>query len=129
MGLLVLAIGHGRAAMGLDMGLYSRYALLTWPLVGGAYLVCAGAGSKWVPVGVCLVAVLAFLPNMGTGMTTGNAIREHYQRLGSDAREGMSAAELVDKHFPKSPNQFQEERAVRGIPLLRDAGVGVFAGK
>jgi hypothetical protein len=128
-GLLVLAIGHGRAAMGLDMGLYSRYALLTWPVVGGAYLLWARAGRKWVPAGLCVLAVLAFLPNMGTGMTTGNAVREHYQKMRADAVDGMATADLVEKHFPNSPNQFQEERAVRGIPLLKAAGVGVFAGK
>lgn len=127
--LLALAIGHGRAAMGPEMGLYSRYALLTWPLIGGAYLAWVRAGRKGVPAAVCLLTVLAFLPNMGTGMTIGQSIREHYRRMAADVAEGRSAAEIVAVHFPRSPNQFQEERAVRGIPLLQAAGIGLFAGK
>jgi len=129
LGLLVVAIGHGRAAIGLKMGLYSRYALLTWPLVGGLYLLAARAGRKKLTAGICLLAVLAFLPNMGTGMITGNTVREHYQKMWADTLKGMTATELVQTHFPNSPNQFQEERAIRGIPLLKSAGVGIFAGK
>src|SRR5262249_9169938 len=65
---VALAMGLGRGDFGPDMGLWSRYSLLTWPLLGAAYLVWVKAGQRWVPIALCLAATLAFPANMGTGM-------------------------------------------------------------
>ncbi|MBA4064451.1 MAG: hypothetical protein C0501_12205 [Isosphaera sp.] len=124
--LLVLAVGHGRAAMGPGMGLWSRYGLLTWPLLGAAYLVWVRAGREAVPMLMCFAASLAFVPNTGTGMAVGSAVRAGYDRIRADVRAGVPVAALVDRHLKGTG---QEGRAARGIPMLREAGVGVFAGK
>src|SRR5262249_9421900 len=107
--------------------LWSRYSLLTWPLLGAAYLVWVKAGQRWVPIALCLAATLAFPGNMGTGMLIGNGIREHYTKLESDVRAGLSAEEIVRKDVAEGPNAGQKERAIRGIPMLREAGIGIFA--
>jgi hypothetical protein len=124
---VALAIGLGRGAMGPEMGLWSRYSLLTWPLLAAAYLAWVKAGRKWVPVALCLVAVLAFPRNTGTGMQEGNYVRALYDRIQADAQSGLSAGEIVARDFPNSPNEDQEARAIRAIPLLRAARVGIFA--
>lgn len=123
---LALAIGIGRGSMGLDMGLWSRYSLLSWPLIGSAYLVWVKAGRKWVPIVFCVAAALAFPTNMGTGMVIGSGIREHYNHIESDERMGLPAEEIVRKRFPDSANSGQMDRAIQNIPLLKSAGIGLF---
>ena len=123
---VALAIGVGRAPMGLG-GLWSRYGLLAWPLLGAVYLVWAKAGRKWVPILLCFAAALAFPTNLGTGMLNGATIRTHYARLNIDSRLGFPAEAIVERNFPDSPNAGQVDRAIHGIPLLRAANVGTFA--
>jgi hypothetical protein len=128
-GALVLLIGYGRAAMGLGMGLYSRYGLLTWPLLAAMYLVWVKTGRKWVPIALCLAAALAFPPNMGTGMIVGNETHEQYEQIAIDMQRGLSAEEIYySEYFQRGPNATQGQRVLRGIPMLREAGIGVFAG-
>jgi hypothetical protein len=127
---LVAAVGVGRAGIGPDMGLWPRYALLTWPLLGAAYLVWVRAGRERVPMLMCFAAALAFVPNTVSGMAVGHAVRQHYDRAREDSRAGLSAEQLCRRvYFLKGPNAAQGERVTRGIPLLRGAGVGVYAGK
>jgi len=137
---VALAIGVGRSGWGAEMGLWSRYSLLTWPLLAAAYLVWVKIGrapssptvsraAKWVPVALCVVAALAFPANIGTGILNGAAIKSTYSAIEADARVGMGAAEIVAREFPKSAQSGQEDRAVHAIPLLRAARIGIFAGK
>jgi len=88
--------------------------------------VWAKAGRKWLPMGLCALAALAFPANMLTGLQNGTAIRASIMSLEVDARAGMPASYVVRRHLTGSG---QEERALRGIPLLRAAGIGAFAGK
>ena len=127
---LALAVGLGRAGLGSDMGLWSRYSLLTWPLIGVAYLVWVQHGrrvGKWVPVLLCLVAALVFPANTGAGMANGASIHNDYDAIGSAARRGASP-QAIAQQFKGTAHQGQEARAIRGIPMLRDAGIGLFAG-
>jgi hypothetical protein len=124
---VALAIGLGRGSMGTDMGLWSRYSLLTWPLLGGVYLAWAAAGRKWVPLLICTAAAFVFPANLGTGMLMGANVHEHYVRLTFAATAGAPAELIVEQLFPDSPNAGQVERALTGIPLLRAANVGIFA--
>jgi hypothetical protein len=123
---LAVAIGLGRGSMGMDMGLWPRYSLLSWPLLAAAYLVWVKAGRKWIPISFCVAAALAFPTNMFTGMREGLWIREHYDQIKNDASAGRSAVEIVERRFPGGPNASQAGRALEGIPLLRAAGIGVF---
>ena len=52
---VAIAIGAGRAGgdWGQDMGLWSRYSLLSWPLLSAAYLVWVKNEGKWVPMHPC----------------------------------------------------------------------------
>jgi hypothetical protein len=123
---LAVAVGIGRGSMGSDMGLWPRYSLLAWPLLGTAFLVWVKAGRKWVPIVFCVAAALAFIPNMGTGMQEGLRNRSHYEQIRNDVRAGFSAEQIVHKEFPKSRNSAQMDRAIQYIPLLRSAEIGVF---
>jgi hypothetical protein len=132
---VAVVIGVGRAAMGDDRGLWSRYSMLSWPLLAAVYLswVKYGPGTadgglrKWVPAVLCLAASAAFLPNTGTGMLIGAAARARNIEMETDARAGMPADQFVEKHFPNTYDTGQDERAKRYIPLLREAHIGIFA--
>jgi len=124
---VALAIGFGRGSMGNDMGLWSRYSFLTWPLLGAVFLVWVKAGEKWVPMLFCLASALAFTPNLGTGVILGSSIREHYQKMEIDTLQGIPVESIVVRNFPESPNVGQTDRAIHGIELLRNANVGIFS--
>lgn len=126
---VALAIGVGRSGMGGDMGLWSRYSMLSWPLLAAAYLVWVKRGRKWVPVALCVFAALVFLGNTGTGMQNGAAVKSRYSAIEADAALGLSAEQIVARQFPGSHQAGQEQRAVHAIPMLRAARVGIFAGK
>jgi hypothetical protein len=128
---VALAVGVGRAAMGEGMGLWSRYAMQSWPLLAAAYLAWLrfgpGAARKWVPAALCVVSVLFFLRNTGEGMHAGAIAAARNSAMEHDARTGVPDAEIVRRHFPRSRDDGQEERAVRYIPLLREENVGIYA--
>lgn len=126
---VALAIGVGRAGMGGDMGLWSRYSMLSWPLLVAAYLVWVKLRRKWVPVALCVFTALVFLGNTGTGMQNGAAVKSRYSAIEADAALGLSAEQIVARQFPGSHQAGQEQRAVHAIPMLRAARVGIFAGK
>lgn len=123
---VALAIGVGRAPMGLD-GLWSRYAFLAWPLLGTIYLVWVKARRKWVPVLLCVAAAIAFQTNNLTGVVFGSRIRTHYDQVENDSIRRVPAELIVERNFPGSSNSGQRERAVRGIPMLQAANIGIFA--
>lgn len=123
---LAAAIGIGRGSMGSDMGLWPRYSLLVWPLLGTVFLIWVKAGKKWVPMIFCTASALAFPSNMVTGMQIGAENLSHYRQIENDARAGLSAEEIVRKDFPRSRNASQMDRAVKNIPLLRSEGIGIF---
>jgi hypothetical protein len=128
---VAVAIGVGRANFpnGEKMGLWARYSLLTWPLLAATYLVWVKSGRKWPPIVLCVAAALVFPTNTGTGLLAGAAERSQYSVMAADAARGASAEQIVEKDFPGSAQGPQAERAVRAIPMLRAAGVGIFAGK
>jgi hypothetical protein len=132
---VALAIGLARAEWGADrVLLFARYSLLTWPLLAIVYLVWVKLGRKWVPIALCVVAALAFPGNTGTGMVNGAVVKSDYAAIEADVATGLSAEEIVNekderRRFPKSHQGAQRERAIRAIPLLRQARIGIFAGK
>jgi hypothetical protein len=129
---VAVAVGIGRADLG---GLWSRYAMQSWPLLGAAYLAWLkfGSGSpekgsrKWVPVVMCMAATVAFLPNTGVGMSVAVDAQRRNTSMEADAKGGAPPEGFVRKHFPESRDAGQEDRGIRYIPLLRDANVGIFA--
>jgi hypothetical protein len=130
---VALAIGVGRG-WGATMGLWSRYSLLAWPLLATTYLVWARLGGKWVPVALCVAAALAFPANTGTGMMVGAAVKGEYSAVAADAAAGLPAEQIADaeeQRHRRSPATvhvvLQRERAIRAIPMLRAARVGLFA--
>lgn len=131
---VALAVGVGRAGFDTweQMGLWSRYSMLSWPLLATAYLAWAKLGGKWVPVALCVAAALAFPGNTGTGMTNGAAVRGDYTEIAADAAAGLSAEQITDetdprRAFPRSHHGAQKDRALRAIPLLRRDRIGIFA--
>ncbi|MDW8243073.1 MAG: hypothetical protein RMJ88_07655 [Thermogemmata sp.] len=123
---LTLVIGLGRAGFGDTMGLWPRYALLSWPLLGLAYLVAVRHHLRVVCQLLCLGMALTFPENLMQGLNHGAAILAYHQDLARDAHAGWSAQELVERHFPNSFNAGQMDRGRVAIPLLREAGIGIF---
>ncbi len=125
---VAVAIGVGRGGWGGGMGLWSRYALLAWPLLATAYLVWVKLGRKWVPIGLCVAAALAFPANTGFGMGNGAKIFGDYAEIEAQARSGLTAEQIARGDvFSNSHHASQADRAARAIPLLRRARVGIFA--
>jgi hypothetical protein len=127
---LAAAVAVGRSGFDHpEMGLWSRYGLLAWPVLFVAFLTFTGASDadgRWVQPALAVVAV-AFLPvNTYYGLDRGVGHDRWLTALTTDARAGMPAPELVEKHLAESG---QTERAVRGIPMLREAGVGPFGAR
>jgi hypothetical protein len=69
-----------------------------------------------------------FPSNTGAGMMHGAQVHNGYVEIAADVRAGAQPEAIV-RHFHGTPHEGQEERAVRGIPMLRAAGIGLFAGK
>lgn len=131
---VAVAIGVGRAGFpgGEEMGLWSRYALLTWPLLAATYLVWVKLGGKWIPIALCVAAALTFPANTGTGMVSGAKIKSDYLAIEADLAAGLTAEQIVNENdkqraFPRSHQSAQAERAAVAIPKLRAARVGIFA--
>ena len=125
---VALAIGVGRGGMGEQMGLWSRYSMLTWPLLATAYLVWVKLGRRWVPILLCVAAAVAFPGNAGTGMVNGAKVAGDYAGLAAQAHAGLTADQIVAGDvFKESHHGGQVERARRAIPLLRRDRVGIFA--
>jgi hypothetical protein len=122
---VAVAIGIGRG--GWNSGLWSRYSLLVWPLLATTYLVWAKLGRKWVPIALCLAAALAFPANTAFGMGNGMHVKLKYDAIQAEADAGVSAPAIVSRQFPNSQQSGQEARAVRAIPMLRKARIGIFA--
>jgi hypothetical protein len=124
---LAAAVGLGRSGFGdWGMGLWSRYGLLAWPVPFAAYLAFLGATDRfgrWVQPGLAAVTV-GFLPfNLAVGWGWAASHDRRLTEFTRDVRAGVPVGELAEKHLTGTG---QEERAVRGIPMLREAGVGPF---
>lgn len=131
---LVLAIGIGRGEWGPGGGIWARYTVLVWPLLAAAFLVWVRAGRKWVPVALCAAAALAFPGNVGTGIRSGAQARGEYLSIAADLAAGLTPEQLVDARdpnrvFPRSLQAGHTAHAVRAVPLLRAAGIGLCAGR
>lgn len=126
---VALVIGLGRAGLSGKHGLASRYGYIMWPLVGLAYLFWVGRGGwggKWVPLGLCTAAALLYPVNTTHGIGSAAHIRPVLAAVEAEAHAGVPPPEIV-RHFPHTFQEGQEERAVRAIPMLREARVGDFA--
>ncbi|HVK15438.1 MAG TPA: hypothetical protein VM533_00730 [Fimbriiglobus sp.] len=128
--LLAVAIGVGRSGFGdTEMGLWSRYGLLAWPVLFTAYLAFLNATDRfgrWVQPVLAAVTV-GFLPfNLAVGWGWASSHDRRMSEFTRDVQAGVPTAELIEKHLAGTG---QEERAVRGIPMLRDAGIGPFGAR
>jgi len=126
---VALAIGVGRAGMSADAGLWSRYALLTWPLLGIAYLFWVkrgGRGGRWVPVALAAASLLALPTNEGSGIWAGASLRGRMAKFETDIRNGVPTERAV-RCFDESYYEGRDDEVIRAIPLMRDAAIGPFS--
>jgi hypothetical protein len=125
---VAVVIGLGRAGIDPRYGLSSRYGYLVWPLIALPALFWIQRGGrlgKWIPAALCIVAVLRFNANMLDGLGKGSTIKNRLEVVQVEAAEGVPPEAIV-RHFKDTFQANQEQRAIRAIPLLRDAGIGMF---
>jgi hypothetical protein len=127
LGLAVL-IGVGRSGFASDeMGLAGRYSWLSFPVLAAGYFAAIRTGGslgRWLPVVVCLGSLAAWPFNTAAGMARGVGHDRWLTAIAQAAKTG-SAPEVVAATYLKGSGQ--EERAVRGIPLLQRTGVSEYA--
>jgi hypothetical protein len=137
---VAVAIGMGRAGLSADAGLWSRYSLLTWPLLAATYLVWVRADRRWVPILLCATAALALPGNLAVGAICGAAVKSEYSAVEADNAAGLSPEQIVAAEGARADArqhggvggviavvlQTVDERSVRAIPMLRAARIGIF---
>lgn len=126
---LAIAIGIGRSGFASDtMGLWSRYSLLTVPVLGIAYIVCLQAGGKWARFGPMIlvsVAVLSLPQNVQFGYGWASSYAEDMDAMEADVRTGLPANEVIRRN--RYLSQLDRDEQIRvGIPLLQNAGISYF---
>jgi hypothetical protein len=122
---LAVTIGIGRAGLGAEMGLWSRYSLLAAPLLAIGYLAAVRVGVSRIPRLLLAAAVLAFPCNTAAGWVAGLAFVGYADRFEADARNDIADGELVSRHVSHPDHQ---RMARSNLPLLRAAGIGAFGG-
>lgn len=115
-GLLLLTVLPG---LGGGNGPLSRYAFLTWPLLGGVFLIWARRGEwggKWVPVLLCATAGLGFPGNTGVGIVEGSKLHSELVEIQAEITLGVPAEAIAARHFHGTP---RKQAVTRAVPLLR----------
>lgn len=126
---LAVAIGIGRSGFASDtMGLWSRYSLLTVPVLAIAYIVGLKAGGKWARFGPMLlssVAVLSLPQNVQFGYGWASSYAQDMDAMEADVRAGLPTNEVIRRN--RYLSQLDREEQIRvGVPLLQSAGISYF---
>ena len=126
---LAIAIGIGRSGFASDtMGLWSRYSLLTVPVLAIAFIVCLQTGGKWARFGPMLlvgVAVLSLPQNVQFGYGWASSYAEDMDAMEVDVRAGLPTNEVIRRN--RYLSQLDRDEQIRvGIPLLQNAGISYF---
>jgi hypothetical protein len=124
---LALAIGAGRSGFGREFGLASRYSILTWPLLAVLYFAAVAWGGpklKLIPTAFMFTS-LALLPlNTTYGIARGWYHDQWLGTIETMLKNGEPDAKIVQEQIEETG---QGERAIRGIPMLRERQIGPFA--
>ena len=95
----------------------------------------AASRERWWYLALFLiVAALAFPGNMVDGMYNGARVKTEFTLVEADSAAGLTPEQIVsaeESRYSASRGEsalvLQHERAIRGIPLLRAARIGIFA--
>jgi hypothetical protein len=121
-GAVAFGIGWGRSGFFDDMGLAWRYGWITFPLIAAAcftWLRCGGRVGKYAPALLC-VFVLIFTPvNSISGFLHGEKLRIRERAWEADVRSGMTADQVIAKHYPDYSQAFRDEMAAT-LRIMRD---------
>ena len=126
---LAIAIGIGRSGFASDtMGLWSRYSLLTVPVLAIAFIVCLQTGGIWARFGPIVLASVAFLSlpqNVQFGYGWASSYADDMDAMEVDVRAGFPTAEVIRRN--RYLSQLDRDEQIRvGIPLLQNAGISYF---
>jgi hypothetical protein len=122
-GAVAFGIGWGRSGFHNDMGLAWRYGWITFPPIAAGYFTCllrGGRFSTYGPLALLFFALAVAPVNTISGFRDGELkVRAFERAWEADVRAGLTADEVVDKHFRNySPGaRLQIANAMR---LLRD---------
>lgn len=122
-GAVAFGIGWGRSGFFRDMGFAWRYCWITFPPIAAAYftwLLRGGRVSTYGPTGLLFVAMIFAPVNSISGFVDGERKLKPFQDAWeADIRAGLSADEVVRKHFPNEHRALQEQK-IDVIRLMRD---------
>jgi len=127
-GIVAVLVGWGRAALDLQAGLASRYAVLAAPWVCAAYFAWGLYGGRslgrFAQTGFFLLAALLLVLNSRVGKEAGRARSRCLDTFEQDVRAGVPVSVLVARH---SKDVFGvPERMTGYLRLLHDDGIGYF---
>jgi hypothetical protein len=119
---VAFGIGWGRSGFHNDMGLAWRYGWITAPAVWATYfmwLLRAGRVSTYGPIALAIFALILFPINVGSGFRDAETVvRPTEIEWEADVRGGLTATEMVDKHFPRAGDPFRRDM-IEAMRLMR----------
>jgi hypothetical protein len=120
---VAFGIGWGRSGFHDDMGFAWRYGWLTFPPIAASYftwLLWGGRVSQYGSTGLLAVALIFGPVNTISGFRDAEIkLRPFEVAWEADVRAGMTADEVVARHFPKEPPALQRLMA-DDLQLMRD---------
>jgi hypothetical protein len=121
-GAVAFGIGWGRSGFHDDMGLAWRYGWITFPPIAAAYMTWLRCG-RWIgkiaPALLCIIVVIITPVNSISGFMHAEKMRAHQITWEADVRSGMTADQVIAKHYPDYPQSFRDEMAAT-LRLMRD---------
>ena len=123
---LALAIGAGRSGFGPDFGLWPRYSILTWPLLAVFYFSAVAWGGpklKFIPTAFVLASLILYPVNTAYGVARGWYHNQWLGTIETMLLNGVPDAVIVKEQIEETG---QGDRAILGIPMLREKKIGPF---
>jgi hypothetical protein len=120
---VAFGVGWGRSGFHDDMGFAWRYGWLTFPPIAASYftwLLRSGRVSQYGPAALLVVVLILCPVNVVSGFRDAETkMRPFEVAWEADVRAGMTADEVVGKHFSKEPPTLQRLMA-DDLRLMRD---------
>ena len=120
---VAFGIGWGRSGFHRDMGMAWRYGWLTFPPIAAGYftwLLRGGRVSIYAPMALlALMLILAPVNCISGFLDAETNLRRNEDIWEADVRSGLTADQLIAKHYPDYPPASRDQMAAI-VRLMRD---------